>query len=395
MMTATTDKEYFKEFQRNPLLFMQFQCRTHVERHYGANTVEDVTIEDCFFESTNQKISAFINDKAIVDSATGKYLLVIMDRENVNLNEKSQDTDTVKFTFHIANSQNENDWLVIINSLIIRSQNAEDKYPFMYILWFLNHCHWNEEQLKKSISLYNIYTRPYLFKQLQRFCRCLSYQKQLQIKEVAEHYKYEYQIYAPSIINDALEYVSPAIRNKAECNLFELVDYVFSEPETYNLSGEKIEHEVNTNSANDIISLYKWLNSEDSFKDYRLLKRLYPLVCQKIQLQIIKRYFHDIRLKNTTFDVKVIEQFRNNDYDEFIRYRYCINTPDCNVNIGNQLLCDCILTLHETHGKSLLSFNGVLDFIIAHCDVTKPRIDLGLTRFLPSCNGGTIFIKKN
>lgn len=92
-----------------------------------------------------------------------------------------------------------------------------------------------------------------------------------------------------------------------------------------------------------------------------------------------------------SLDVKLLEQFRDNVFLEFMRYRYCINTPGCKINIGNQLLCDCILTLIETQGKSFQPFNGILDFVINHCDVTSPKINLGLDSFLPYCNGGAVY----
>ena len=72
-------------------------------------------------------------------------------------------------------------------------------------------------------------------------------------------------------------------------------------------------------------------------------------------------------------------------------YRYCINTPGGEVHIGNQLLCDCILALYETHGKSLQSFNGIMDFVMKRCDEADPKINLGLAKFLPRCDGGAVY----
>ena len=155
--------------------------------------------------------------------------------------------------------------------------------------------------------------------------------------------------------------------------------------------GNIIYHEVDTNSSNDFICLYKWFVSDKPLKNYQLLRSIYSLVTHDRQLKIIQRYFHDVRLGNVNFDVKLLAQFRDNDYLEFMRYRYCINTPGCKINIGNQLLCDCILTLIDTQGKSFQSFNGILDFVINHCDVTNPKIDLGLNSFLPCCNGGAVY----
>ena len=219
----------------------------------------------------------------------------------------------------------------------------------------------------------------------------MSYRKQQQIKEVAHYFNFEYEIYIPTQITDALKYVTPIISG-TNCNLFDLIDHILGDnSEVCDEDGNIIYHEVNTNSSNDFICLYKWFVSDKPLKDYQLLRSIYSLVSDERQLKIIQRYFHDVRLGNVSFDVKLLEQFRDNDYLEFMHYRYCINTPSCKINIGNQLLCDCILTLIETQGKSFQSFNGILDFAINHCDVTNPKINLGLDSFLPCCNGGAVY----
>lgn len=394
MVTATTNRKYFNELLKNPLFFMQLMDKSYNEIRYGTNnSVEIVEIENIFLESTKKEISAFIHDKNIVDNMKVDYLLLIVEGEVDNSHDEKARTlsDTVTFSFHIANPQY--DWVVVINSLIIRSQNTEDKFPFIYMIWFLNHSDWNVQQLIYAINQYDIGIQTYIFNWLKKGCRCLSVQKQQQIKEVMRYYNYEYQIYSPLAINEALKYVTPSIiKSKMNLNLFDLVDHIFGDDgEYYDKDGNLVNYEINTNSSNDLICLYKWFTTNEPFKDYQLLKSIYPLVSQERQLQIIKRYFHDIRLGNAKFDIEIVEQFRNSDFDIFMRYRYCINAPDSKMNIGNKLLCDCILTLNKTQGKSFQSFNGILDFAINHCDMTNPNIDLGLILFLPCCNGGAVY----
>lgn len=386
MMKATTNRKYFYELMKNPLFFMKGKYETREKQNRDCIEIE----EYYSYKSIRTEISAFLylNLEDSCEISDLEYVLLVAENEVEDVQEES--SDSVTFSFHIANPQY--DWIFIINSLIIRSQNSEDKFPFKYILWFLNHSNWNVKQLISAIGQYDIKVQPYILKWLQKICRCLSYQKQEKIKEVAHYFNFEYKIYFPSLFTDALKYVTPIISG-TNCNLFDLIDYILGDTDEiyYSKDGNIIHHEVNTESSNDFICLYKWFISDKPLKDYQLLKSIYSLVSHERQLKIIQRYFHDVRLANVGFDVKIVEQFRDNNYREFMRYRYCINTPDCKINIGNQLLCDCILTLNETHGKSFQSFNGILDFVINHCDVTNPKIDLGLDSFLPCCNGGAVY----
>lgn len=391
MMTGTTNRRYFNELLKSPLFFMEQKCEYYEEQ--GRNFIEE---EHYFYVSTRNEISAFISEKKIVNRILHlEYILLVVENEVENYQKmssnQSRSSDSVTFSFHIANPQCDNDWIIILNSLINRSQNIEDKFPFIFTLWFLNHSDWNISQLESAINQYDIKVQPYILKWLQRICRCLSYQKQKQVKEVAHFFNFEYEIYIPTQITDALKYVTPIISGMSS-NLFDLVDHILGDnSEICDEDGNIIYHEVNTNSSNDFICLYKWFASNKPLKDYQLLKSVYSLVSDERQLKIIQRYFHDIRSGNVSLDVKLLEQFKDNDYLEFMRYRYCINAPNCKINIGNQLLCDCILTLIETQGKSFQSFNGILDFVINHCDVTNPKINLGLDSFLPCCNGGAVY----
>ena len=87
----------------------------------------------------------------------------------------------------------------------------------------------------------------------------------------------------------------------------------------------------------------------------------------------------------------MVEQFRDNKFDVFSRYRYCLETPEEKINVGNKLLCDCVLTLNATGGKSFQEFSGVLDFLISHCDMTNPNVNLNLDKFLIRCDGGAVY----
>lgn len=386
-MTASTNSFFFGQVMEDPLFFMERKIERYVKQ--TSNGAEEE--EHCVYTSARTEISAYLSDEKTIENISHlDYVLLIVENEIVD----NQDvlSESVNFSYRIASPQCGDDWIFILNSLIKRSQNQWDKFPFKYLLWFLNHANWTNEQLEKAICQYNIKVRPYILNWLQRICRCLSFQKQKQVKEVAHSFDFEYEIYMPSQITDALKYVTPRISG-ANCNLFDLIDYILGDySEEFYLENENLDcHNVDLNSTNDIIRLYKWFNCDNPLEDYRLLKSIYSLVSDERQHAIIQRYFYDISTGRLDFDKHLVAQFRDNDFSEFMLYRYCINTPGGEVHIGNQLLCDCILTLYETHGKSLQSFNGIMDFVMKRCDEADPKINLGLAKFLPRCDGGAVY----
>lgn len=87
---------------------------------------------------------------------------------------------------------------------------------------------------------------------------------------------------------------------------------------------------------------------------------------------------HDVRLGNTTLDCNLLYQFKNNTYDEFIRYRYCIETPAEPIILTTSFLADSFLTLYNSQGRTFQTFDGVLDFAMTHSDKVRPNINLML-----------------
>ena len=154
-MNATTNRKYFKELQSNRLFFMKRK--------------RDSYEDNCYFETTRKEITARIYNEKIVNRIQTDYILLVVDwKQNTNPENNASDeelSDSVNFSYRIANPRY--DWIVIINSYLSRSQNAEDKYPFIYLLWFLNHSNWDIQQLKDAISQYDIKVHPFIFNGLK------------------------------------------------------------------------------------------------------------------------------------------------------------------------------------------------------------------------------------
>lgn len=304
------------------------------------------------------------NDEKVVDDETGEV------QENV-----------VRVTFHDATSST-NDYKACLNSLFKNSNGKYDVYTSVELLWLLDKYEVNIDNLTTAINSFDRRIAPRLLSILQHIGRCLSINNQQHLKAVCNNLGGKYEIYMPSIISELADlYMQP--RDYDSLNLFQLIDRILEDK--FELAQDK------PMSHNPLVQLRRWLDSEEPFEDYSLLIRLFSLVSENKRLEIVKRYFHDIRLGHTQFDSRLIGQFVDNKYVDFIKLRHCIETPTDSINLTVPLLCDSISTLYNSNGESFLTFNGVLDFAITHCDQTRPDVCFEFRKVLPTCNGGAIY----
>ena len=311
------------------------------------------------------------------------YCLCIIDEVKNNNNGNGVYT----MSFHDASTLVEKDWNVILQNLINRSQDKENKYAFVETLWLLDKQEVDTNVLYKVIKSFNANFQPFLLGLLGKISQCLSINKQKRIKTVIEKCGGRYSIYMHRHISDAIR----LCKLHSNCdewndNIFQLVDKLFIDELIPNTNPQEYEK-----SDNGFIQLKRWLNSDNPLNDYSILKQLFPVLSEPTRLSIIMRYFHDIRRGHTLFDVNLIEQFKKNDHDEFIRYRYAIETPNDKIILTVPLLCDTILTCYNSKGNAFQTFDGVLDFAITNCDKAHPLIDFGLDRFLPTCGNGVVY----
>lgn len=380
MATLSTHIERYKELIKNPLLFL------HLEDHSYHDDKGDY-VESCFWKPLDKDFQGLISSEKLDGNDIG-FTLVIAESTDAT-DENGKEKEIITFEVHSIKPDVLDDWRIVINSFIIRSQNSEDIFPYIHFLWMLNYCNWSVKNLTDALHIYNIQSVPFIINRgLCRFCRCLSYEKQQRVQQALTSFGQSYSIYQPSVINDALRCLTPSLDNNgATLNLFNLVDYILEDK----YPQQQISRLIVNSTSNAILCLYRWLKDESVHIDYSLLSSLFSISSLTIQLQIVKRYFHDIRKGITPFDTKIIEDFRDNPYTDFIRYRYCLETPEMQVSLAVPLLCDCILTIYQSGGKAFQSFDGILDFAMQRCDVTKPSITLGMEKFLPQCHGGAVY----
>ncbi len=293
---------------------------------------------------------------------------------------------------NVVNPEIRGHWITVINSIFYLN-NIGDKYAVKYLIWFLHYSNWNKFQLSGALYSYDIQSIPFILKNISKIGHCLSFRKQVQIKEVLKEFKYNYKIWSPDILYDALSYITPTIDIKRtnRC-IFDLVDFVFEYDKNpwIDNDGSILEQSVNMDSPCELIQIYKWLRNNESLDCYDILSSIYPLVSHNIQRDIIKKYFYDIKQGRIELDINLLRQFKENDYADLVRFRHCLYSPEEPIFIGNNLLADCLITLIETNGLEYQAFDGLLDLLVQNCDSQNPSVDFGFQSFLPTCNGGVI-----
>jgi hypothetical protein len=309
------------------------------------------------------------------------YCLCIIDEVTKNQEENGGfGEDLYDIYFHDASASNENDIHIILKSCIDRDKNdKDDSYAYAQLLWILDKQGVNIEVLSSVIRRYD----KQLLDRIRIIGRCLSKRNQDAIQILFNSLGEKYEIYMPEVVVEAFSSCNSA-HSKEELNLFQLIDEII-EYKGENITGTE------PSDNNPLIQVQRWLHSEGSLSDYAILNRIFSLVAEPVRLNIIKRYLHDVRVETTPFDIEQILQFKNNRFGEFSRYRYSIERPVEPIILTVPLLCDIILTLHNTHGEELLTFDGVLDLAIQHSDRVSPSVVLQLDRLITTCANGAIY----
>lgn len=381
---ADINKARFEDLRKNPVFFLKF----FENIHYDNNGKE---IDCSKWSSLDCDLNVSFDAGTFADRKLG-YALCVLDEGKEKVDEKgNQYPDTITIKFHCAVPDNVNDWIYIINCFVIRSQNREDKYAFMELLWALDKLYWKKETLISAWSQYPETTIPFFVQEFQKIGRVLSYNKQMALKYVLSSYNGRYEIYLPNVLRQAYKCVAndslikPQKKpNIEQLNLYSIIDAIFGESSILNETDGEV-------SSNSLIQLRSWFHGKHLLDDYTLILNVFPLLSEELRFQSVKRYFHDIRIKQIPFNVSIIKKIRDNKYDDFIRYRYCIESPAEPVVLTVPLLCDTLITLHNSNGKSFQTFDGILDLAMTRCDAAHPAIDFGLQRFIPTCNLGAVY----
>lgn len=377
-MTVEINTEVYEELRKNPLFFLK----------YDENIRMDKNGRECdysLWESVNSDYSISFPAQNFGNRVNG-YCLCLAESATYVVKQDSHgktytDENRVNMVFRdVSNSVQ--DYIICLNSCISRSQNNEDKYFFLEILWLLDKTFIDVNHLTEAIKKYDSKFIPYILNILRHIGYCLSVKKQNILKNVCTSLNGQYDVYMPQMLAEAIQFLQKETETDKK-NLFQLIDEFFE-----NGFGVTYADKI-SKTNNPLLQLVCWFSNEKKLADYNTLIPLFALVSETNRLNIVKRYFHDVRCGNTTFDVQLLQQFVNNKFDDFIRYRYCTETPSEKVILTVPLLCDNIITLYNSNGEAFQTFDGILDFAITHCDQAHPNIDYDLN--IPKCEHSAVY----
>lgn len=369
-------KETYKWLFYNKVLFVKLEenyfvdgyGRPHDDSHWIP------VVPDCVFSISVER-----------RDVRRKYSLCIVDQLQKTKKENGQDEYSV--SIHHANAAAVSDWIDIFNYSVERRKNPYDNYTYEALLWFLVRADWQPKQLDLALKSSNSDSKTLILNVLTNIGICLPLKKQEELQAILRGYQIEYKIYLPEWIPEAVKIVKPDFDKVAESSLFTLID-LSAKNFFEQVDNKQIEPDVS--SSNKLIKLYSWLKSDDGLDDYQFLIDVFSFMIDPYRLQIVKRYLHDVRLKRTTFDPQLFAQFKNNKYGQLIRYRLCIVCPSEPIILTVPLLCDCILTLYHSQGKTFQKIDGLLDFAITRCNPNSPRVDFKMERFIPTCKDAIV-----
>lgn len=365
----------YAELKKNPLLFLRFYENIQYDEYGNEHDYSQ-------WQSIDRNLSIQIEDFNFANRKLGYCLAIISESEIRKDNNGNVIEGEIQVKIKNVTGSYLSEWQAIFNCFISKNQTNEGKkYAFLELLWALDKLDWVPQTIIDCINSFPREIRIHITEHLSNIGRCLAIEKQKQLKEVCESVGGRYEIFKSQTILDL--YTDKPY--PLSTNLFRLIDRILERP--YN-------HETISkyDKNNQIIAIYKWLNTNEPLEDYNLLTQpIFSFVSEETRLSIIRRYFHDIRLKYTEFNLEIISLLRDNKYSVFSRYRYCLETPAEPITLTVPLLCDSLITLYNSKGRNFQSFDGVLDFAIQNCDSTNPKINFRLNRILPTCENGAVY----
>lgn len=380
-ITIEMSTKVYEELRKTPLFFVKFHEDIRTDKKNGRE------YDYSLWKSVNSDYSISFPAQNFGNRVNG-YCLCLAESATYVVKQDSHgktytDENRVNMVFRdVSNSVQ--DYTICLNSCINRSQNKEDKYYFLEILWLLDKTFIDVNHLTEAIKKYDSKFIPYILNILRHIGYCLSVKKQNILKNVCTSLNGQYDVYMPQMLAEAIQFLQKKTETDKK-NLFQLIDEFFE-----NGFGVTYADKI-SKTNNPLLQLVCWFSNENKLVDYNSLVTLFALVSEKTRLNIVKRYFHDVRCGNTNFDVQLLQQFVNNKFDDFIRYRYCTETPSEDVNIIVPLLCDNIITLYNSNGGAFQTFDGILDLAITHCDQAHPGINFDLEEIIPTCKHSAVY----
>lgn len=279
------------------------------------------------------------------------------------------------------------------NNYFLSPFSVEDEEHWYTLLWFLKQ--WPEKYFVHTLTLllnYNLTShtidslksairrfpndwKDVFFTEIQKAIPYGSYYNQEVIKQVFHEWNYQYEIIYENDLKKIILQMGQSESSWKQLNFFRQVDFIY----------EHAQQEKRFDNA--FFNLCLWAKGKESIlPDNDVIIRFFPYFDETIQLQIVRRYFYDIKLQKREFSLPLLKSLKNHPYSFFNVYRHNSRYYQEPMNIGVQLLLDSIITYQEN--KEFQTFNGIIDLYVQSCNSSYNKVNLGEAVFLNLCEGG-------
>lgn len=382
---AHTTKQRYVEIKKNPLLFCHFTDKTEFDI-----TGRPIKITGWF--SCDSTITLFISENKLEGHIGDRQLFIIGDvieKTGTAVEQKKTDEDIIYFNTVIFDPSNSTHWSYIFNDCFYNFSAGNYKHNNMSLVWALYTTQWSENIIENALSKCNSATLSFVANNINSCLFLFSIRKQNILVDV---FKNKIPSIRSKIIPDVENVLKEmyAAKDFSNWGFYDKIDRIINFG-TSNEEEKAVLHNLYKTSVNCFIH-YKYWKETPGHKlyNYAILHDIYSYVNVLEQMDIIKRYLHDVRHKIVNFDEEIIQGFRSYKYPVCVDGRYFIERPGSNIMMMAPMFSDAILTLYNTKGERLQSFNGILDLAIKNSNSAYPNIDFGVKNFLPCCDGGLV-----
>lgn len=328
----------------------------------------------------------------IMPSANRNTILTYGKYSNQYDDESSKQT-IIELELSLFDFCNYNHVKALFLQYLQKASEPYNQFAFKEILWALYTEVINIKTIENVISSFDsTAVQPLLWNALKNLMKFLSISRQRTIKDLLYRHGIIVDIYAPSILYNALKILYPQNIDFSKNGLFTLVNITTFAKGYFDYQPAKASaNEINNNI---ILQIREWCNDSGYIiKDFNKIIPFFSLFSTKSQLTIIKRYFYAIWKNQLKFNPEVLEKIKEQCFSFNNIANHCALAPANPIEIKIPLICNSILTYITSQHTSLIGLNGVLDLAIKRCDPSCPAIDFSLWDILPFCSEGIVYNK--
>lgn len=378
---ASSTKERFDELQKNPLIFCKFEPvyeQDDMGHHYLTNdwSACDSTI---VFRLKKKDLPHY-------NRKTGLFVIGKQILSNGKVDKEKEGQDLVDFEIAEFDTNKVKDWILVFNDCQYNYRSGNTRHCHMTLFWALYLTEWKKETIQQAFSKVSQDVAKTVCDYISSNIFAFSQNKQYVLIDILKGINPNLQ---PRVINDveaALKEIAPST-DFSDYGFYQKVDSIVN----FGAQPEQRKHlqKLYTTSLNRFIRFKYWMEHVgNKFFNYDYLETIYSYVGSLVQLSIVKRYLHDVRIKLIDTDYLLMQKLRDIRLQAYVDIRYFITQPGDNIDLVAPMFCDALLTLKKSEGQKIQDFNGILDFAVRNSNKAYPKIDVGIRHFVPICDGG-------